>query len=116
MAYNYSDFFTNDDLIVISEDIFNEIVSGTNVYYKELYMKTIKDVDLAFERLEKDYLKDLNTAIVYIKSGSDLTLYDQTIIVEKVRSNLSDDAQIIYGVGINKDKEGIVVTVLASRK
>ena len=113
MEFNYDAYFNTNDVISISKEDVDYILSGDNPVVKETKGKDVDEVKKLMAN--GNVYKGLDQAILYIKSNQHLTLYDQSQILECLRDLAGNELNIIYGVGIDEAMEGISVLVVASK-
>ena len=107
----YEDLFKEEDgLLSISRDDFRCVTSGKDIFYKIINInKKVDAVSEIKKSFEKETLhKKSNIAIVYIESKDNLTLMEQSRMIEAIRELYEDedgekfiDLNVIYGCAIN---------------
>ncbi len=123
MNIKYEDLFNEDEgLLAISNDDFNQITSGKDVFLKIININNREDaINEIKKSFEKETLyKKSNQAIIYIESKDNLTLVEQANMIEAIRNLYSEeenynDLTIIYGCAINdKLTSDVKITYLSS--
>ena len=115
MEFKYEDYFNSNDMLSVSKEDVDLILRGIDPIQKYYKGNSVEEINKLMENDKKSF-SGINQAILYIKSNSAITLFDQSKVIETLRNVVGADINIIYGVGLDDNMVGLSVIIVGSKE